>query len=108
MKFIAGIDTFWRVTCVKVFVELKATYFLDYGYALVFGNTRVDGGFIYNYIAWFDDLADSGRRSIKWRKVRIVVFIDRSWNCLNVEVAVANVIDIGGSLEIMILNGVLK
>lgn len=108
MEFVAGVDALGRIACIEVFVEFQTADALDNGDALVFGDAGIDGRFIDDDVAGLDDFADSLAGSVEGGEVGVVVFVDWRRHGNDVEVTVADVVDIGCTLEVVVFDSILK
>lgn len=108
VELVAGIDALGGIAGIEVLVEFQSADFLDYRKTLVFGNTGIYCRFVHNNVTRLDNFAYGGRSTIKGSQVGIVVFVNGGRHGYYVEVAVADVVDAGGTLEIVVLNCILK
>ena len=70
MQLVAGVDAFRAVACKEVHVEAQARNPLKNRYAVFFCGAGVNGGFVNNDIAGFEDLADGLAGFDKGRQIR--------------------------------------
>ena len=105
---VTRIDTLRAVASVEINIHLHPTDFLYNGDAVILGDTRIDGGLIDYDIALRDDFADSGGGTDEWGEVGVVVTVHGSGNGNDVEVAVADLLDVGGAYEAVVVDGVLQ
>ena len=108
MQLVPRVDTLRRVASVEVNVHLHARDILHNGDALVFRHARIDGALINYHIALADDFANSGASANERREIRVVVIIHRGGNSHNVEVAVADLLNVAGADEAVIVDGILQ
>ena len=108
MQLVTWVDALGAIASVEIDIHLHSTDFLDNGDAVVLGNTWIDGGLIDYDIAFGDDLADSGGGTNKRGEVGVVVGVNGGGDCHNIEIAVANLLDVGGADEAVVVDGVLQ
>jgi len=91
VDFVARVDALGAVASVEVDVEFETGDLFDNGKALVLGNTRIDGGFIYDNVAFADDFANGLAGTVERGEVGVVVAVHGGGNGNNVEIALTNV-----------------
>lgn len=105
---VAGIDALGRVAGVEILVHLQAADFLYHGDALVLSHAGIDGRLVDHDIVLADYLADGLGRSVERGEVGVVVLVDGGGHGHDVEVAVADVVEVGGAAESVVIDGVLE
>ena len=90
---VARVDALRTVAAIEVDIHLEPADFFDDRDALVFRDAWIDGGLVNDNVAFADDFTDGRTGAVEWRKVGIVVGINRCGNGYYVEVAVADVIE---------------
>lgn len=105
---VAGVDALGRVAGVEVLVHLQAADFLYHGDALVLCHAGIDGRLVDHDIVLADYLAYGLGRSVERGEVGVVVLVDGGGHGHDVEVAVADVVEVGGAAESVVIDGVLE
>lgn len=105
---VAGVDALGRVAGVEVLVHLQAADFLYHGDALVLCHAGIDGRLVDHDIVLADYLAYGLGCSVERGEVGVVVLVDGGGHGHDVEVAVADVVEVGGAAESVVIDGVLE
>ena len=108
MEFVAGIDALGRVAGEEVTVELEAADALDHGETFFLRDAGVDGRLIDDDVAFGDHFADGLQCSPQGFEVGAVVVVDRRRHGHDVEVAVADLVEISRAYEAVIVDRILK
>ena len=105
---VTRIDALGAIAAVEIDIHLQAADLLDNGDAVILGDTGINGGLIDYDIALGDDLTNSGGGTDKRGEVGVVVTVHGSGNGNDIEVAVADFLNVGGAYEAVIVDGVLQ
>jgi len=105
---VTRIDALGAIAAVEIDIHLQAADLLDNGDAVILGDTRIDGGLIDYDITLGDDLTNSCGGTYKRGEVGVVVAIHGGGNGNYIEVAVADLLDVGGAYEAVVVDGVLQ
>ena len=108
MKLVTRIDTLGTVACKEVLVILQSAYTLHYRQTLFLCNTRINGRLVHDDVALLDNLAHCLAGTPKRLEVGMIVIVNGCWHGYNVEVAVAYIVKIGGTNEVMVMYSVAK
>lgn len=108
MLLIAWVDTLGRVTGKEVLVERQSGNTFYDREAFLLGNSRIDGGFIDYDISFGDYLADCLAGSPERSEVRAVVTVNRSRHGNDIEITVLDLLEVCGTEEAVVGDGVLK
>lgn len=108
VELVARIDALGRIAGEEVGVEFQAADLLDHGDTLVFGDAGIDGRLIDDDIARSDDASDCLAGSVERREVGIIVLVDGCGNGYHIEVAVADVVDICGASEAVVVDRIAQ
>ena len=108
MHLITGIDALRAVASKEIDIILQAAGTFHHGKAFVLRHTRIYGGLVNHNVTLGNDLAYRVTGSIERTEVGRIIFIDGCRHCHNIEVTVADVIEIGGTLKAMLGDGFLQ
>ena len=98
---VAGVDALGTVAAEEVLVELKAGMLFQHRYAIFFGTTGVNGGFINDDVALLEHIADRFAGLDEGREVGAFVFVDGCGDGDDVAVAGPQVVKVGGVAEML-------
>ena len=107
MLLVAGIDALGAVAREEILVEFQAGDLLHHGNALVLGDPGVNRGLVNDYVSLAYDLANRRAGAVQRSQVRVVVPVHGCRYGYDVEIAAADLLQVGGTEETMVVDGVL-
>lgn len=108
MEFVTRIDALRRIAGEEVFVEFESADALHNGQTFLLGDSGIDSRFIDDNVAFRDHFAHGLRSTPKGFEVRAVVVVDGCRHGHDIEVAVADFVDVSSTYKAVVVDGVLK
>lgn len=97
---VAGIDPLGRISGEEIPVEGQARHALDDGNAVLFGRTGIDGGLVDHHVARRDDAPDQLGGADQRLEVRLAMAVDRRGDGDDVDVAIAQILDLAREAQL--------